>query len=291
MSKLEGTVYGPYHFEVSLILRQSHLLSSILTNSEAWYGLKTSDIEHLEQVDESYLRRVLEVGISCPKEMLYLETGSTPIRFIVKYRRLMFLHYILNEKTESLIHQCFDAQKAKPCRNDWILTVQEDLEELEIMLEFDEIRELSSFQFKSFLKKIIEEKALSFLNNVKSKHSKVLHIKHEELRIQEYLEPKNITSIHLAKFLFQARTRMLDLKMNFRKMYKSEELSCPLECNEPDTQQHLLDCQKIPSTFVASKSTPGYEDLFSKEVKKQVCVATILQARLKSRNKMVKSKS
>ena len=291
MNKLEGTVYGPYHFEVSLILRQSHLLSSILTNSEAWYGLKTSDIEQLEQVDESYLRRVLEVGISCPKEMLYLETGSTPIRFILVFRRLMFLHYILNEEPESLIHQCFDAQKDNPCRNDWILTVQEDLEELEIMLEFEEIKTLTNFQFKSFLKKIIEEKALIYLNNVKSKHSQVLHIEHKELRIQEYLEPKNITSINLAKFLFQARARMLDLKMNFRRKYKSEELSCPLECNELDTQQHLLNCQKIPSTDLADKSTTEYDGLFSKEVKKQVCVATILQERLKTRKKMVKAKS
>ena len=290
-SKLESTVYGPYHFEVSLILRQSHLLSSILTNSEAWYGLKISDIEQLEQVDKSYLRRVLEVGISCPKEMLYLETGSTPIRFILKFRRLMFLHYILNEEPESLIHQCFDAQKDKPCRNDWVLTVQEDREELEIMLEFDEIKTLTNFQFKSFLKKTIEEKALSFLNNVKAKHSKVLHIEHRHLRIQEYLEPKNITSSHLAKFLFQARTRMLDLKMNFKRMYKSEELSCPLECKELDTQQHLLNCQKIQSTVLAIKSTPGYEDLFSIEVKKQVCVAAVLEQRLKTRNKMVKAKS
>ena len=82
--------------------------------------------------------------------MLYLETGSTPIRFILKFRRLMFLHYILNEEPDSLIHQCFDAQRNKPCRNDWILTVQEDLEELEIMLEFEEIKTLTNFQFKSF---------------------------------------------------------------------------------------------------------------------------------------------
>ena len=61
MAKLEGTVYGPYYFEVALILRRSHLISSILTNCEAWYGLSNADIEHLEQIDEMYLRRVLEV--------------------------------------------------------------------------------------------------------------------------------------------------------------------------------------------------------------------------------------
>ena len=62
------------------------------------------EIELLEQVDEMLLRKLLEVGKSCPKEMLYLETGSRPIRFIIMSRRLMFLHYILNEDNKSLVN-------------------------------------------------------------------------------------------------------------------------------------------------------------------------------------------
>ena len=30
------------------------------------------------------IRKLLEVGKSCPKEMLYLETGAWPIRFIIR---------------------------------------------------------------------------------------------------------------------------------------------------------------------------------------------------------------
>ena len=74
------------------------------------------------------------------KELLYLEPGTTPIRYIVKFRRLMFLHYILNEKKDSLIHRCFDAQKRKPCTNDWIRSVYEDIEELKIMIDFEKIK-------------------------------------------------------------------------------------------------------------------------------------------------------
>ena len=94
-----------------MIFRSSHLINGILTNSEAWYGLTKANVEPLEQVDEMLLRRVLEVGSCCPKEMLYLETGATPIRFTIKQRRLMFLHYILNEGEKNLISKCFKAQK------------------------------------------------------------------------------------------------------------------------------------------------------------------------------------
>ena len=78
MSILESTVFGPFQFEVALTLRASLLLNGILTKSEAWNGLRTADIENLEQIDEQLLRRILEVGSGCPNEMLYLDTGTMP---------------------------------------------------------------------------------------------------------------------------------------------------------------------------------------------------------------------
>jgi hypothetical protein len=56
-SALENTF-----FKVAVILRNSHLVSSLLTNAEAWYNVTQADIDLLESVDESLLRRVLE----CP---------------------------------------------------------------------------------------------------------------------------------------------------------------------------------------------------------------------------------
>ena len=92
-------------FEVSLLFRKSFFINSILTNSESWYGAKYEEIELLEQVDEMPIRKLLEVGKSCPKEMLYLETGACPIRFNIMSRRLMFLHNIINEDDELLVKQ------------------------------------------------------------------------------------------------------------------------------------------------------------------------------------------
>ena len=67
MTKLRGTVYGPFYFEVGLILREAMLINGILTNAEAWYGLSTNEIEQLEQADEQFLRTFLEAGRGCPK--------------------------------------------------------------------------------------------------------------------------------------------------------------------------------------------------------------------------------
>ena len=140
MNIIDDICFGPFTFEVALVMRDSLLINSTLTNSEAWLGLTTSEIETLEQVDESLMRRLLEVGLGCPKEMLYLELGCIPMRFTVMTRRIMFLHYILNEEQDSLINKVLQAQIKVPSKNDFILGVEEDLDDLETYLSLEDIK-------------------------------------------------------------------------------------------------------------------------------------------------------
>ena len=290
MGKLRGTVYGPFYFEVGLILREAMLVNGILTNAEAWYGLTDSEIELLEQVDEQFLRIFLEVGKGCPKEMLYLETGTIPLRFTIYKRRLMYLHYLLNENANSLISKFLKIQMEIPSKQDWINSVEKDLVFLDIFLSYDDIKELSTIQFKSFLDKIIEAKALEHLNNIKLKHSKVLHIRHDSLCMQPYLSPKNAWDNQLSKFLFQARTRMLDLRANFKMKHVKTGLACELGCGEEESQEHLLVCKKIPESSITGKTVPKYEDLFEIEVDKQMKMAAILKERFLKRKDLLKQK-
>ena len=67
--------FGPFHYEVAVIFRESILLSSILTNCEVWYRVKDQETEILERCDESLLRMFFETPSTTPKCMLYLESG------------------------------------------------------------------------------------------------------------------------------------------------------------------------------------------------------------------------
>ena len=52
-SMLEEMFFGPVHAETALLYRATHLISSILFNSEVWYGLRKVDLlEELESVDQ-----------------------------------------------------------------------------------------------------------------------------------------------------------------------------------------------------------------------------------------------
>ena len=144
--------FGDFHFEVAIILRDSLLLNGILTNSEAWYHIREEELRILEKCDESLLRKIFEAPITTPISFLYLESGCKPIRCIIQARRVMFLHYIiLNEDEGSLIFRFLQAQAQNPNKDDWYLTILEDMNYLEIFLDFEQIKSASRQQLKDLV--------------------------------------------------------------------------------------------------------------------------------------------
>ena len=73
-------------------------------------------------------------------------------------------------------------------KNDWILVVQENIEEPDIVLNLENIQIHSKDSVKAFNEKKINAAALEYLNKFKSKHSKVMHVVHKILKVQEYFE-------------------------------------------------------------------------------------------------------
>ena len=72
-----------------------------------------------------------------------------------------------------------------------MLTVWEDFEELDIALDMETISMLFIECYKKFLVKKIDDRVLKYLKEIKSKHSKVMHLKHDILKLQNYFLPGN----------------------------------------------------------------------------------------------------
>ena len=119
---------------------------------------------------------------------------------------------------------------------------------------------MSKLRFKEIIKNRVELKAFEYLTELKDSHSKSKNIKHEKIHLQRYLqsETKNL-SINDKKFIFAARTRMLDLKGNF-KTGKLDKKCRKCEQSE-ETQEHLLDCPALGDSSLVLGS-PSYSDLF-----------------------------
>ena len=286
MSILTDICFGRHYFEVAIILRNSLLISSLLTNAEAWYNLTVADMKELESVDENLLRKILECPSSTPKEMLYLELGVLPIRYIIMMRRLNFLQYILYEDKNSLIHSFLITQLKKPTPKDWGQTVLADIKALNLKLSIDDIENMPRTSFKNLVKNTVTNEALKYLNDEKKSHSKVSHIVHKHLEMEKYLKPCEI-NIQEAKFLFTIRARMLDVKGNFRNKYS--DVICPCCKVEEDLQKHLLTCNSLMTDGVIVDSLSNYNDIFSDNLSRQVEICRMMKKRFEKRKILTKT--
>ena len=283
---LQEISFGPNYFIVANLLRHSLFLSSVLLNSEAWYALSLADVEQLEIVDQALLRRILETPSSTPNVSLYLEMGCLPIRYVIKTRRMMFLHYILNQKETSLIHKFFKAQPENPVKGDWCKLVNSDLKEINLRLSLEEIKELSLESFRTEVKKAVQKEAFKWLIDEKNKKSKVNDLKYEKLEIQNYLGSKQLNTTE-KKLLFQLRTRMIDVKTNFRNMYS--DTVCPVCEKNEDEQKHVLECEILLSNISdITTQKVEYEDIFRCDMSKQTNILKIFQNLWKKRKKLMK---
>ena len=90
ISILKEIPLGKHTVEVALKLREAMLINGILYNSEVWHGVTHAQIVKLESVDEALLRSILKAHSKTPKEFLYLETGTIPLRWIIAHNNNIF---------------------------------------------------------------------------------------------------------------------------------------------------------------------------------------------------------
>ena len=287
LSIIEGIPFGQYHFEEAMVLRNSLLVSSILFNSESWYNITSAEINLSETADVQLLRSILKVPKSTPQEMLYLEMGCVPLRYLIKKRRILFLHYILQENPNSMIHRFLMTQIRTRKKKDWIVQVFSDLKELEIEEDLDIIRKMKKLKLRNILNQKIKEKAFNDLKLQKEKHSKVIQIRYDTFEMQKYLKSCEIKiTKEEAQEIFKLRTRTSDVKTNYKGKYESLECyACKIE---QESQKHVIECKKLNEKN--EKEPIEYEEIFTGNIKMKIAVAKRFLENTKLREKFKNKK-
>ena len=123
------------------------------------------------------------------------------------------------------------------------------------------------------VKEHISVKAFDYLKNLQQTHSKARPLQYEKLMLQDYLKSENQMTIKEKAFTFALRTRMIDLKSNFKVGQK--DLKCRLCDKHDEDQQGLLICSALNPE--PTRTSPAYNDLFSEKKEKITKIAMILK--------------
>ena len=206
--------------------------------------------------------------------MIYLELGIIPFRNMIRARRLVFLHTILNEENNSMLSKFFKAQLKHKTKKDWVSTVLEDLEYLELThLGLEGIKVMKKEIFRRLINQKVEEKAYEKLENIKRLHSKVNKIEHNSLIMQKYLQ-LNSTNIKKeeAQLIFRLRCRVTNVKNNLKGKYDS--LYCRGCKISEESQKHIVQDCKILNE---GKENIEYEKIFNGTVLEKLKIARKFQ--------------
>ena len=102
--------------------------------------------------------------------------------------------------------------------------------------------------------------------------------------MQDYLVTEKL-SLSEKRLLFSLRTRMLDVKNNFKSKF-GENLNCSLCKNHLEDQENLLNCSEIVSDIDTSQIL--YSDIFG-TTEKQVKAVKVWKQVIKVRNSKLKN--
>ena len=100
---VSGALLRRWKIAAVLILRKGLLINSMLFISEAWHNFSQCQVEAFEKIDEALLRGLVLGHAKIPAPALYLETGQEPLRYLLAYRRLLYLKTILQRDSDDLI--------------------------------------------------------------------------------------------------------------------------------------------------------------------------------------------
>ena len=100
------------------------------------------------------------------------------------------MYHLLTRDTDELISKFYFAQKRKPVKDDWALTVKDDMKDIDLGLTEEKIKGMKKYKFMKILKEKIINAALSYLKKIKIKHSKMDILHYNNIKLQEYFKNK-----------------------------------------------------------------------------------------------------
>ena len=232
MQKIGGLMGGIDLWEVAII-------PSLLNNAETWVEINEMSVTLLEELQNSFIRKIFRTKKTTPKVALTFETGMLPMRLRIMMRKLIFVNDLKMMDTETLAHQVYSEQVKYGFPG-----LAREAESMCQELDLPNIVRVNvdKQEWKGLVKRMAVKKHSEQLDKeLEEGYSKLKDIRHEGFGCKEYLETKVIEKARMA---FQIRTKMLDFKANYKNdyKYKAEKWKCEACGEEMETQAHVLQC-------------------------------------------------
>ena len=281
---------GIQMYSVAKLLHQAVFLNGSLVNMETWPNCSGKRLEMFERAEQSLLRTILSAHSKTPLECLYLELGVVPFRYHLMGRRVTYYQAIMNRSDGEITKAVVTRQKISQIPGDFYSQVSGDMVLLNITE--DDIRNNSKLSLKKQVQNAITKVAFEHLQERAKSHSKAREDLYTDLKGMRYMKDQRFTTEDV-NTLFKFRTRMFNVKNNFRNQYRATNILCPLCKRSEDSQEHLFECSEIRQTLSINhqQSNISHNDIFTNDCNKLLQVAQLLKAIISIREDLMLEKA
>ena len=224
----------------ALDLWERAIIPTLLNNSESWTEISQTAIKKLEELQNMFLRVILDTPFSTPKPALKWETGMAPMENRIMVKKLKFINSIKHQDDSVLSKEILQEQirlqlpgLAKECVEICHRFGLDNITKNEVPVKEWKMKvdRASRTQAEVEMKEEIERKD----------YSKMKYVKNEEFKMKEYIKMKSIEN---ARTMFRIRSSMVDVKFNYKndKRYSHELWKCEGCKSAIETQSHIINC-------------------------------------------------
>ena len=268
----ENSTFNQIEMETIWTIIQACILPIITYSGEAWKKTK-KNYEEANKILDNILKRILKVPRSgTSREALYIETGLFDPETIIKRNRINMEARIRNGTNETM-KLILEAKH----KESWIQQNKEIKEEMNIE---EEDMNGNLYQIKQMNKSKMKEEFKTRINKTAQNKSKMQYF--YEGKQNDWTPGKSANYMRKltrneASIIFQARTRMLKLKSNYKN--GNTNLTCRICNKEEETQKHALEECEILNKKLESITK---QDIFKEELKELRKTAKLIEQRMKN---------
>lgn len=235
-SIIEETASENILIEAVITYHNSIIIPKLCLNSETW-NLSNTELQEMEVIQNKSIKRMLRLPQGTPSQGLRAELGIHCVENIISKRRLRFFHRLLNLPDGNITKKVMMQQLNLP-GDTWLSETLSLCKKLELCDEIDTITNMPKAKWKKLTEETIEKdetkKLKRWAENSKKYSSVNLNV--TKKKYIKYLPPA------LAVIMLKARTGMIDVKVNYKNLYK--DLQCR-KCNAHiEDLQHILRCKR-----------------------------------------------
>ena len=163
----------------------------------------------------------MELPRSVPTDALFLKMGIWPIRFEIEFRQLTYLKRIIDKDQNDPVYQLY--QKMLKKKIVWANNILDLRRKYNLPLKDENISNMFKPVWKSVVKRQIQYYVFIYLLESCHRNRKTALLRYNKFKSVDYLT--KLDSPIARVNLINARLRMLEVKVNFRKKY-NYKLNC-----------------------------------------------------------------